>query len=175
MSHPSEDIYPEDFMRIYRETITPLYRYVSRRCGNDRSLAEDVTQETYLRAVNHWRDGKQPDKPIAWLQYVAHNLLVNHFSKKRPDSLDPTSLDRMLDPATSRDFEAAATVQFGFSKLSEKKKRLLEAYYLEGKAVRTIAQEMNLSERAVEGRLRRSRRALRKQLNGIVDYTGGTT
>jgi DNA-directed RNA polymerase specialized sigma24 family protein len=43
MPHPLT----EDQLRgIYRGTIDRLYGYVSRRCGGDRSLAEDVTQET---------------------------------------------------------------------------------------------------------------------------------
>lgn len=37
---------------MYRQTIRPLYAYVSRRCGGDRALAEDVVQETWLRAVD---------------------------------------------------------------------------------------------------------------------------
>ena len=40
---------------IYRETIDRLYGYVSRHCDGDRALAEDVTQETWLRAVREWR------------------------------------------------------------------------------------------------------------------------
>lgn len=43
---------PDDrILAAYRETIEPLYRYVSRMCGGDRQLAEDVTQEAWLRAV----------------------------------------------------------------------------------------------------------------------------
>src|SRR4051812_18204969 len=37
--------------RIYDATIADLYRYVSRRCGGRRELAEDVTQEAWLRAI----------------------------------------------------------------------------------------------------------------------------
>ena len=33
---------------IYRETILALYGYVSRNCGGDRTLAEDVTQEARM-------------------------------------------------------------------------------------------------------------------------------
>jgi DNA-directed RNA polymerase specialized sigma24 family protein len=42
---PSED----DIRRIYRETVDDLFAFVSRRCDGDRELAEDVTQETWLR------------------------------------------------------------------------------------------------------------------------------
>ena len=41
--------------QIYGETIDVLYGYASRRCGGQRELAEDVTQEVWLRAVRDWR------------------------------------------------------------------------------------------------------------------------
>ncbi|MEP6778850.1 MAG: hypothetical protein ABJC26_03105 [Gemmatimonadaceae bacterium] len=36
---------------IYRATIDSLYGYVSRKCGGERELAQDVTQEAWLQAV----------------------------------------------------------------------------------------------------------------------------
>ena len=51
-------------METYRGTIHPLYRYISHRCGGDRSLAEDVTQEAWLRAVVNWRRKGLPDEPL---------------------------------------------------------------------------------------------------------------
>ncbi len=42
---------------------------------------------------------------------------------------------------------------------------MLEDFHLEGKDVRTIARDHGLSERAVEGRLRRARKALAKRLS----------
>jgi DNA-directed RNA polymerase specialized sigma24 family protein len=41
----------DEIRRIYQATIDDLYGFVSRRCGGDRDLAEDLTQETWLRAV----------------------------------------------------------------------------------------------------------------------------
>ncbi len=40
-----------DVIGVYRETVHELYRFVWRRSGGSRELAEDITQETYLRAV----------------------------------------------------------------------------------------------------------------------------
>ena len=50
-----------DIPEVYRRTIGPLYAYVSRRCGGERTLAEDVVQETWLRAVDAWRKQGVPD------------------------------------------------------------------------------------------------------------------
>lgn len=61
----------EQIRRVYRDTIDPLYGYVSRRCGGERPFAEDITQETWLRAVREWRVKGMPDQPLAWLHTVA--------------------------------------------------------------------------------------------------------
>ena len=170
---PSLDTYGEDFMLTYRETLVPLYDYILRRAGNNDALAEDVTQETYLRAVTQWRDGRIPDKPIAWLQFVARNLLINHFERKNPKAVDPATLDKILESHEAPNTDTAALIQMGLSRMGRARTRLLEAYYFDGKPVRTIADELDISERAVEGRLRRSRRVLRKHLAGFTDYSGG--
>jgi DNA-directed RNA polymerase specialized sigma24 family protein len=87
----------ERILEIYRETIVALYRYVSRNCSGDRTLAEDVTQETWLRAVREWRRKGIPEQPIAWLTTVARNLLASYYRTKRPGPLEPASARRCAD------------------------------------------------------------------------------
>src|SRR5689334_19681415 len=91
---------PEDQIRaIYRDTIDALYGYVSRRCGGDRPLAEDVTQEAWLRAVREWSRRGLPKQPIAWLTTVARNLLLNEFRRRQPVPLDDMTADEILKAA----------------------------------------------------------------------------
>src|SRR5437016_5047970 len=79
-------------MQIYWETIEPLYGYSSRRCGGHRELAEDVTQETWLRAVREWRQKGIPPSPMAWLTTVARNLIVDQLRRIEPVSIDTISI-----------------------------------------------------------------------------------
>ena len=44
----------EEVIQMYHETIRPLYAYVSQRVGGDVSLAEDLVQETWMRALDDW-------------------------------------------------------------------------------------------------------------------------
>lgn len=155
-------------LATYREHVHALYAFVSRRCGGDRALAEDVTQEVWLRAVAEWRRKGLPDRPLAWLRTVARNLLVNYHRRIRPVSLDasPPQWDGQA-PAGPLEFESteqAALVNWGMSRLRPGQARLLEAFYFDGSKVAEIASDLGLSERAVEGRLRRARTALRRHL-----------
>src|SRR5579872_6381909 len=91
-SAPAEQRIPD----VYRQTIGPLYAYVARRCGGDRALAEDVVQETWLRAVDVWPRKGLPDTPAAWLTSVAHNLLVSHYRRQTPLRLSSITSDAVL-------------------------------------------------------------------------------
>lgn len=164
-------------IQVYRECVTPLYESVSRRCGGDRGLAEDITQEVWLRAVKAWGKGGLPDKPMAWLLTVARNLILNYYRRHKPVSLEVLPPGWDVAPSgggLGRDGpEAAALVNWGLSRIRPAQARLLEAFHLEGRRVAEIAAESGLSERAVEGRLRRARAKLRSHLESAVRKNGG--
>jgi RNA polymerase sigma-70 factor (ECF subfamily) len=152
-----------DLIGVYRQTVRPLYAYVSCRTGGQRALAEDIVQETYIRAWEAWKHRPARD-PMAWLRTVAHNLLVSHFRKVQPGSLTGTAYDPAGEaPDLSRP-ETVARLQWGLGRIGRGRARLLESFYFEEKSVREIAADGRISERAVEGRLRRAREALRRQL-----------
>lgn len=161
-----------DVIGIYRETVQDLYRFVSRRAGGSRELAEDITQETYLRAVREWRNDRQPDVPLAWLRTVARNLLLNHYRRKTPELVEAARIDVLFADDPPGGTEAAALVYWGLARLGRRRGKLLEAFYLEGKNTATIAREFEISERAVEGRLRRARQALRTRLERLITQNG---
>ncbi|MGD2151804.1 MAG: sigma-70 family RNA polymerase sigma factor [Gemmatimonadales bacterium] len=157
-----------ELVRIYREHTGPLYAFVSRRVGGDRTLAEDIVQDAWLRAVDTWPRREIPDHPRAWLIRVARNLLVSHFRRRRPTAVDPAALELEADDYRPESPRAAALVNWGLARMRRGQAALLEAFYFDGKSTRAIAEELGLSERAVEGRLRRARQNLEKRLRPYV-------
>ena len=158
----------DDVIRVYRETLRPLYGYVSRRVGGDASLAEDLVQETWMRALDAWPASGIPDEPAAWLIRVARNTLVSHFRRQRPDPIDPALIeieDERFSPAAP---DSAVVVGWGLAQLRRAHADVLEAFYFEGQSVSEIAAARSMSDRAVEGRLRRARAKLKKTLARIV-------
>lgn len=157
----------EDLIRrIYRETLDDFYGVVSRRADGDRALTEDVVQETWLRAVRAWQSDGVPERPMAWLTTVASRILANHFRRKPPEPLDEDSAEAPTDEGLER----RSLLERAMARLPALQSRLLEAFHLEDRTVADIAREHRLSERAVEGRLRRARENLRRE----VDKDGGT-
>ena len=168
-----------DVILLYRSTIGPLYRYVSRRVGGDRALAEDLVQDTWMRAVADWPAHGVPREPLAWLTRVARNTLISHFRRMQPELVDPALLDAIArDPSTElgagastglgADHPGAASViNWGLARLRRGHAELLEEFYFADRSVRDIARDRGLSERAVEGRLRRARAKLKKVIERI--------
>lgn len=173
---PSKGGTEERIVGVYRETIDALYRYVSRSCYGDRALAEDVTQETWLRAVRDWRRKGPPDQPLAWLITVARNLLASYYRRQRPAPLDSVSPGQVLaafdDGRAAESTEMAAVVCHALARLPPAQALLLEAFHFEDRRMSQIAQTFGLSERAVEGRLRRARQSLRRELESILKREG---
>lgn len=161
----------KDWIELHRQTVRPLYAWISRRAGGDREMAEDVTQETWLRALSAWRRRGFPAAPLAWLETTAGNLIRNHFRRMRPGRLDQAEVASLADEPRPTSPDAAALLHRALARLRTAQRRLIEAHHLDGRSLATIAGEMGLSERAVEGRLRRSRLALKRRL---VSLAGGT-
>ena len=80
-------------VELHREAVLS---YLLVRCGqNDRERAEDITQETFLKAWTNILDVDNPAGFRAWLLTIARNKLYNdqRWGKSRPF----ISFDRLLD------------------------------------------------------------------------------
>jgi len=166
----------ERVRRIYRDTLDDFYGVVSRRCDGDRELTEDVVQETWLRAVRTWRADGIPERPMAWLTTVAVRILANHFRKRAVERLDDGAGSTVAAPDEDeqRDsFERRSLVDRAIARLPFLQKGLLEAFHFERRPVAEIASSLELSERAVEGRLRRARQNLRREIERDASTNGG--
>jgi RNA polymerase sigma-70 factor (ECF subfamily) len=168
VSRPRIPSFTEDeLLQTYHQTIRPLYAFVSRRVGGDSSLAEDLVQDTWMRALDTWPANGLPDEPLAWLIHVARNTMISHFRRIQPQSIDPAAIDLETAATSPDDGGRAAMVSWGLARLRRRHAELLEAFYFDEKSVKDIARERAVSERAVEGRLRRARAKLKKQLQRV--------
>jgi DNA-directed RNA polymerase specialized sigma24 family protein len=101
---------------------------------------------------------------------VARNTLISHFRRMRPELVEPAVLDRLeVEPSIAADDpHAASLINWGMARLRRAHAAILEDFYFADKSVRDIARERSLSERAVEGRLRRAREKLKQKIERIL-------
>jgi RNA polymerase sigma factor (sigma-70 family) len=162
----------KQWLKLYQDTVHPLYGYVSKRTGGIRELTEDIVQEAYLRALNSWTRKSLPDTPLAWLQRVARNILVDYVRQKKRDvNIDLINCPDNTLQQPKAQFTSLETF-LAISSLGRKKAKILEAFYYDGMSVREIANTMEISERAVEGKLRRARQSLKSLLPEIKPNGG---
>jgi RNA polymerase sigma-70 factor (ECF subfamily) len=68
-----------DLLGLYDEALPQVYGYLLSRCGQ-RALAEDLTAETFLAAVDSVR--RDQAVTVAWLIGVARHKLVDHWRRQ---------------------------------------------------------------------------------------------
>jgi RNA polymerase sigma-70 factor (ECF subfamily) len=80
----------EAFAQLVRKYEKPVYNFISRQVRIP-SVAEDVTQDTFLRVVQNASDFKHEARFSTWLYTIARNLCIDHLRKmslRRHPSLD---------------------------------------------------------------------------------------
>lgn len=145
----------------------PVVWRVAYRMLKDREEAEDVTQETFLRAWKMLPDWEGRAKFSTWACTVAINLCRDRMKKKAPVLMDelPDREDFALRPdqALSQK-EAGARISAAIDTLPERQKEALTLSAFEGLGNIEAAEAMGISVEALESLLSRARRKLRVEL-----------
>lgn len=147
-----------------------LVAFVARRLA-DPADAEDVAQETFLRAYDRLAQF-DPSRPFAtWLFTIGKNVATNHaIARSRRAARDRDS--HPADAAAQAPAEAAAEDGAGASDLWQRARAILspDAYrmlwlrYAQGLTVREVAAELDRSSVAVKVMLFRARRRLLQEI-----------
>jgi len=166
---------------------TKLFRYAFTMCGH-REDAEEVSQETLLKAFENLGQLREPERFRPWLFRIAKNACL----MKRRKSLFAPAAELSLDevrPSKSGDGlkleipdwsampdDAAANselhwaLEMAIRQLPEQYRAVFLLRDVEGLSTAEAAQALELGEDAIKQRLHRARLALRKSLDV---YAGG--
>ncbi len=68
--------------KIYNQYFRIIYRYLLSLCG-DPHLAEELSQETFLKALSRKNPVNADDNVTSWLYTIARNLYFQHYNKSR--------------------------------------------------------------------------------------------
>ncbi|MCP2312420.1 RNA polymerase sigma-70 factor (ECF subfamily) [Kitasatospora paracochleata] len=158
----------EELMRaLYRDHAGPLFGFVLRLVAGDRQRAEDVVQETLVRAwrnIDHLDAGQGNLRP--WLVTVARRIVIdNHRSSRaRPHEVDPAPLE--LLPAED-ELERALrlmTISEALDDLTEAHRTVIVETYLKGRTVNEAAALLGVPPGTVRSRIFYALRALKLAL-----------
>ena len=159
----------ERLKSLYTDHAGPLLGYVLKLTDGDRGQAEDVVQETFLRAWQH-ADAFAPDRgsPRAWLCTVARNIVVDQARarRSRPREVGEEGLDlaAVRDGGVEDDHDRILLgweVAEALATLSPDHRAVLRETYFKGLSVAEAAKVLGIPSGTVKSRTYYALRALR--------------
>ncbi|MHA7651704.1 sigma-70 family RNA polymerase sigma factor [Mycobacterium sp. ML4] len=156
---------------LYDEHAGVLWRYALRLTG-DASQAEDVVQETLLRAWQHPEViGDTERSARAWLFTVARNMIIDDRRSARFRNV-VGSIDEAGAPEQSTPDEVNAAldrllIADALAQLSAEHRTVIERSYYRGWSTAQIANDLKIAEGTVKSRLHYAVRALRLTLQEL--------
>jgi RNA polymerase sigma-70 factor (ECF subfamily) len=170
---------PEEIGRFVEANSEAVYRLALRMLG-DAQDAEDVLQETFVKALRGLKTFEGRSSLSTWLFRIATNEALMLLRKKKPDTIsideereddegspEPVQLvdwccmpeSELLSDESKRHMEAA------IQKLSPALRAVFELRDIEGLSVKETAEILNVTESVVKTRLLRARLKLREDLS----------
>ena len=174
----------------YRELIRryerPVFSLILRMV-RDRQLAEDLAQETFIKALNAIGSYRPEFKFSSWIFKIANNAAIDHLRRREVDTL---SLDGSPNATSQDDIEATAlqvgdksetplaelearelgtAIEKAIGQLRPEYRSCIMLRHVEGLAYEEIAQLLDLPLGTVKTYIHRARHELRGMLAGLRD------
>lgn len=162
----------EAFAALYDRYVDLVYRYIYYRAGGA-ALAEDLTSETFLRALRRISTFRWQGKDFgAWLVTIARNLVADHFKSGKyrlevasadvtetaPEPLESGPEDQVLDAISNAQLVAAV------KRLGAEQQECISLRFLQGLSLADTARIMGKNEGAIKALQYRAVRALARML-----------
>jgi RNA polymerase sigma-70 factor (ECF subfamily) len=170
---PDEPSRQRDFAVLYRATLAPLRRYLTRLLGNA-SEAQDIAHDAYMRVYPAMR--VPPERPAALLYTAARRLAINRLKRRSISPLAREAFNPESTPSTSPGVaqEVMARQELGLleqaiAQLPEGCRVVLLLRKIELLSHREIAERLGIAVSTVEKQHARALRLLRAALERKLD------
>lgn len=152
---------------LHSEHAPALWSYCLRLTGGDRARAQDVCQETLLRAWQHPDVMARPTPSLrAWLFTVARHVVIDEWrsARSRVELVTDAPPERPLPREEVDQLLQSWMVADALSRLSDDHRRVLYECYYQGRSVAEAARRLGIPEGTVKSRTHYALRALRLAL-----------
>jgi RNA polymerase sigma-70 factor, ECF subfamily len=146
------------YERVVGQLRQDLYRYAL-WLSRSPAAAEDIVQESLLRAWRGFAGLQDEDKARQWLVTIVRREFFRFKERQREDTMDPAEMADIADEADDPDVQALREAIFA---LDESYREPLALQVLMGHTTEEIAAIMGLSQGAVLTRLHRARDKLKQ-------------
>jgi len=179
--HPEETTAPEFWMQRlksgHEEALAhlmarfekPIFAFLYRRLQGETGVVQELTQEVFLKCLQHCQRFEDGRPVAAWLFTLAANAATDHLRKRGRELPPPESFDAP-DPHIASPWEQVdqsrkvRALQSAMEGLTPRQRSMVLAYYVHEKAVKEIASDLGCAEGTVKATLFQSLAKLRKQM-----------
>lgn len=157
-----------EFVALYDGTVDRVYAYLLRRCS-DRTLAEELTADTFVAALASYRADRPPVADVSWLFGIARHKLVDHWRRQEREQrrlrlvagrLDDDVWDEDLDRSVAESVLAELPAHY---------RAVITLRYLDDQSIGTMAELLGRSVRSTESLLARARREFRDRYHAHLE------
>ncbi len=149
-----------EFIEITQKSVFRFCFFLSK----NREQADEFCQETYLKAMDHFKNLKNEEASLDWLLKIAKNLFLDYFRSTKRHSEILNENANVFENSSAMP-EAALDVRTALSHFDPEDRSLLILIDLENYSYSEAAHTMGLSEDAVRSRIHRIRQNFAKIIN----------
>ena len=162
----------KEFEEKVLETIDALYNLAIQLTRN-RQDAEDLVQETTLRAYRYFHRFERGTNFKAWIMTIMRNLYINKYRKKlkEPVKVEFEEVENFISlPEISGAQEEIFNeiIKSYITKLPEELRMVIALFYVDGFSYKEMAKIMSVPLGTVMSRLYTARQILKKQLSKSI-------
>ena len=162
------------FAELVKRYQKPVHTLAWRKIG-DFHIAEDITQEVFLKVYQGLRTLKDPHQFSGWLYVITANLCATWLRKKRIQTQPLEDVERTMpqrdaysrhvveDRTKSAAESQREVVKKLLAKLKESERTVMALHYLGEMTVEEISRFLGVSASTIKSRLRRARQRLQKE------------
>ncbi|MHC5077899.1 MAG: RNA polymerase sigma factor [Planctomycetota bacterium] len=153
------------FNLFYKIYFPRLYRYLLVLTGGRDALARDVLQEAMIRILRHIKPFHDASSFWNWLRRVAKTAFIDEVRRRKNDPAGfPGGEQNVPWPCNPDESDAVLLdhLESCLDDLNDEDRTLIEEKYLEGRPTEALARERNTTAKAVESRLARLRKKLKR-------------
>jgi RNA polymerase sigma-70 factor (ECF subfamily) len=156
------------FRQLYDQEFTSVYRAI-RAVVLDSAAAEDLTQETFVRAYRARHRYTPTAPPGAWLRRIGINLAISHLRRQKLARFLPARLYMAPDRRDYDRAEARNVVDKALEVLSPKLRAAVVLHYYEGLTREEIAEVLGVPAGTVASRIAKAVAIMRKNMGSDQD------
>jgi len=162
-SSPAAAMDNEQFAAFYARSARSLWAYLA-RVSRDPGLADDLTQEAYVRflCAAHPQDGEVAAR--RYLFKIATNLLRDHWRRPQSSSIEEIPEHTLADSSGETQADSLAMLGPAMAQMRPRDRQLLWLAYAEGYSHHEIAQITGLASASIRLLLFRARRKMARLL-----------